>query len=53
MPRETTLEIESANKTLNEAFECFLKHDFPIYEKGCDLKWEINKNNEFKDVFEE
>ena len=33
-----------ANDTLNEAFDCFERHEFPIYDEGCYFKY-LHRHN--------
>ena len=40
-----TDQVELRNKTLYEAHECFVDHDFPFFLQGCDLKYEFEKQH--------
>ena len=46
IPKDDDLYIQKANKTLDDAYACFIKEDFPFYKLGCDLKYEIDKNRD-------
>lgn len=37
-------EIEAANKTITAAYDCFIDEDFPFYEQGCALRYELDKH---------
>ena len=33
----------TANKTLNDAYECFIAEGFPFYKVGCELKYQMDQ----------
>lgn len=39
----TAEQNSTANKTLNDAYECFIAEDFPFYQVGCELKYQMDQ----------
>ena len=43
MPQTDEASVKLVNETLNKAFDCFISEDFPFYEEGCKLKYQMDK----------
>ena len=51
MPLTSPKDIETANKTLNLAFDCLTAEGIPFFEEGCDLKYEMDKDTLIPSVY--
>ena len=39
----TAEQNSTANKTLGDAYSCFIDEDFPFYQVGCELKYQMDQ----------
>ena len=39
----TAEQNSTANKTINDAYDCFIAEDFPFYQVGCDFKYQMDQ----------